>query len=82
MRRCPSNFDRFLNVAKFGILSLLVSCELLLPIVGFKMFSLPILASKFHNKIFTRYLGNFGYAVAQLVEALCYKPEGRGFGSR
>jgi hypothetical protein len=23
-----------------------------------------------------------GYAVAQLVEALCYKPEGRGFGSR
>jgi hypothetical protein len=23
-----------------------------------------------------------GYAVAQLVEALCYKPEGRGFDSR
>jgi hypothetical protein len=24
----------------------------------------------------------WGNAVAQLVEALCYKPEGRGFGSR
>jgi len=23
-----------------------------------------------------------GHAVAQLVEALCYKPEGRGFDSR
>ena len=23
-----------------------------------------------------------GYAVAELVEALCYKPEGRGFDSR
>jgi hypothetical protein len=23
-----------------------------------------------------------GYAVAQLAEALCHKPEGRGFGSR
>jgi hypothetical protein len=27
-------------------------------------------------------LGVGGYAVAQLVEALCYKPEGRGFDSR
>jgi hypothetical protein len=25
---------------------------------------------------------DWGYAVAQLVEALCYKPEGRGFNSR
>jgi hypothetical protein len=25
---------------------------------------------------------NEGHAVAQLVEALCYKPKGRGFGSR
>jgi hypothetical protein len=28
------------------------------------------------------YLLQMGYAVAQLVEALCYKPEGRGFDSR
>jgi hypothetical protein len=25
---------------------------------------------------------SWGHAVAQLVEALCYKPEGRGFDSR
>jgi len=25
------------------------------------------------------YVQKVGYAVAQLVEALCYKPEGRGF---
>jgi hypothetical protein len=25
---------------------------------------------------------SLGYAVAQLVEALCYKPEGAGFDSR
>jgi hypothetical protein len=28
------------------------------------------------------YLINMGYALAQLVEALCYKPEDRGFDSR
>jgi hypothetical protein len=27
-------------------------------------------------------LGTWEYAVAQLVEALCYKSEGRGFDSR
>jgi hypothetical protein len=27
-------------------------------------------------------LFNMGYAVAKLVEALCYKPEGREFDSR
>jgi hypothetical protein len=26
--------------------------------------------------------GGWGHPVAQLVEALCYKPEGRGFDSR
>jgi len=26
--------------------------------------------------------GDAGYAEAQLVEGLCYKPEGRGFDSR
>jgi hypothetical protein len=31
---------------------------------------------------YTKYEPVFGYAVAQLVEALCYKPEGRGFDSR
>jgi len=29
-----------------------------------------------------QYLSCRGHAVAQLVEALCYKPEGRGFNSR
>jgi hypothetical protein len=28
------------------------------------------------------YHGDWGYAVAQLVEILCYIPEGRGFDSR
>jgi hypothetical protein len=28
------------------------------------------------------YLFSAGHAVAKLVEALCYKPEGRGFHSR
>ena len=30
----------------------------------------------------SRWEGGGGDAVAQLVEALCYKPEGRGFDSR
>jgi hypothetical protein len=30
----------------------------------------------------TATLHYWGHAVAQLVEALCYKPEGRGFDSR
>jgi hypothetical protein len=35
---------------------------------------------KYKNGIFYTYTGKVrGHAVAQLVEALCYKPEGRGF---
>jgi hypothetical protein len=30
--------------------------------------------------IFRRITSYMGYAVAYLVEALCHKPEGRGFG--
>jgi hypothetical protein len=29
-----------------------------------------------------QFIDNLGHAVAQLVEVLCYKPEGRGFDSR
>ena len=32
--------------------------------------------------IYPKYWVQWGHAVAQLVEALCYKPEGRGFDSR
>jgi hypothetical protein len=31
---------------------------------------------------YTRYNIRWGHAVAELVEAPCYKPEGRGFDSR
>ena len=33
-------------------------------------------------KIYEFYISEYGHAVAQLVEALRYKPEGRGFDSR
>ena len=33
-------------------------------------------------RINTSYVDKGGYAVTQLVEAMCCKPEGRGFGSR
>jgi hypothetical protein len=32
--------------------------------------------------VFSEYLNVLGHAVAQLVKALCYKPEGRGIESR
>ena len=35
-----------------------------------------------HNGIWGRAVWTLGYAVAHLVEALRYKPEGRGFESR
>jgi hypothetical protein len=35
-----------------------------------------------HFRLITSYKNVGGYAVAQLVEALRYKPEGRGFDSR
>jgi len=33
-------------------------------------------------RIYNPYMLEYGHAVAQLVEALRYKPEGRGFDSR
>jgi len=38
--------------------------------------------AKRRNLYFTLYVQWMGHAVAQLVEALRYKPEGRGFDSR
>jgi hypothetical protein len=52
---------RFLDVTKFTTLtplSLYILCELSFPTVGLKKSSLSTLASKYHNKIFMRYLGN------------------------
>jgi hypothetical protein len=34
------------------------------------------------NRISAVYVKNMGYLTVQLVEALCYKPEGRAFDSR
>jgi hypothetical protein len=38
--------------------------------------------SLYASKLFTILIHKMGHAVAQLVEALCYKPKGRGFDSR
>jgi hypothetical protein len=38
--------------------------------------------STFNSKLVKHYNFISGYAMAQLVEALCYKPEGRGFDFR
>jgi len=43
---------------------------------------LSILYTLTFIKLLTHILLMWGHAVAQLLEALCYKPEGRGFDSR
>jgi len=49
-------------------------------------FLYKILQKYYHNKSKNKFprsiTVHLGHAVAQLVEALCYKPEGRGFDSR
>jgi hypothetical protein len=52
---------RFLDVTQFTIqnpLLLMILCKLSFPIAGLKMLSLPTLAMKSPNKMFTWYLGN------------------------
>jgi hypothetical protein len=46
------------------------------------MFNYPALLQCIHKAILSRYTVKMGHAVAQLDEALRYKPEGRGFDSR
>ena len=64
---------RFFDVAKFAILtplSLLSRCRLSFPIVGLKIFSLPNLALKYPNRIFTWYLGKWSKTCSNSPEKL------------
>jgi hypothetical protein len=57
--RCDVGTVRFLDVAKFTTqtpLSLLILCKLSFPIVGLRVFSMPTLELKSHNKILCGYL--------------------------
>jgi hypothetical protein len=49
-----------------------------------KQFCNPVYpdCSVFYLLVYDLFNFTMGYAVAKLVEALCYKPEGRGFESR
>jgi hypothetical protein len=54
---------KFLGVAKFTALtplSLLISCKLSFPIIGFNLSSIATLALKSPNKVSVRYLANTG----------------------
>ena len=54
-------------------------------IVACDVLKIFIIISKFleiETKLKLRYITHLGHAVAQLIGALRYKPEGRGFDSR
>jgi hypothetical protein len=58
-----------------------VNCECLMIVAELKLLSY-VHACVREIEILGYILLGLGHAVAQLVEALCYKPEGRGFDSR
>jgi hypothetical protein len=57
-------------------------CTLLIQYASEKYLDPAVNSTRFDTKNSVHYLVYFGYAVAQLVEALCYKPEGHGLDSR
>jgi hypothetical protein len=71
--------DIMLNTAKLPVAYSVTenSAELL-----FASFNTFIQLTFFTFLLFVCIFISQGHAVAQLVEALCYKPEGRGFDSR
>jgi hypothetical protein len=82
--------DLFVSLQFFYSVTFLLSLPSLLSLCVFpfsssfspSLITFPPRPGHISTTLYIRYDYRKGYAVAQLVEALCYKPEGRGFDSR